>query len=166
MNGTVLHYYFFEDSLWGAGDQQKDIVKEAFDVWEDVGIGVRFEEVSSADDAEIRIGFQRHDGYWSYIGTDVLSIGQAERTMNFGNDLTQDSRGVDVPVHEIGHTLGFPHEHQNPFSGIVWNRQAVIDYFSGSPNFWDLATIEHNILNKLPASQVDEAFGRFQHRPT
>ncbi len=155
VNGTKLHYYFFENSRWGASDAEKDIVRQGFKVWEDVGIGIDFEEVSSPDDAEIRIGFQRGDGYWSYLGTYILNIGQSERTMNFGQDLRLDSRGVDVPVHEIGHTLGFPHSHQNPFAGIVWDRQAVIDYFSGPPNNWPLETIERNILNKLPQSQVE-----------
>lgn len=155
VNGTILHYYFFENSSWDASDAEKDIVREAFDVWKEVGIGLEFQEVTSADDAEIRIGFQNGDGYWSYIGTDVLRIGQSERTMNFGQDLRNDSRGVDVPVHEIGHTLGFPHEHQNPFSGIVWDRQAVIDRFSRPPNGWSVAMIEHNILNKHDASVVD-----------
>lgn len=154
VNETLLHYYFFESASWGAGDDQKDIVREGFEVWDDVGIGIRFEEVTSIDDAEIRIGFQRGDGYWSYLGRDILSIGQHERTMNFGSDLTLDSRGVDVPVHEIGHTLGFPHEHQNPNSGIVWNEQAVIDYFSGPPNNWDRDGIDSNILRKLPSHLV------------
>lgn len=155
VNGTVLHYYFFDDPLWGAGNDQKDVVRAGFDVWTDVGIGIRFEEVSSRDDAEIRIGFQVGDGYWSYLGRDILEIGQAERTMNFGYDLTRDSRGVDVPVHEIGHTLGFPHEHQNPFSGIVWDREAVLDYFSRPPNSWNPETIEHNILRKLSSAEVE-----------
>lgn len=75
--------------------------------------------------------------------------------MNFGYDLTRDSRGVDVPVHEIGHTLGFPHEHQNPFSGIVWDEEAVYEYFSGPPNYWDRDTIYRNILNKIPSDWVE-----------
>lgn len=155
VNGTVLHYHLLASGAWSASSQEKDLVREGFGVWDDVGIGLRFEEVDSVDDAEIRIGFLRGDGYWSYIGRDVLQIGQSERTMNFGSDLRQDSRGVDVPVHEIGHSLGFPHEHQNPFAGIVWNRDAVIDYFRRPPNNWDLPTIEHNILDKLTASEVE-----------
>ncbi len=155
VNRTTLHYYFFDDARWGAGNDQKDIVRQGFQVWEDVGIGLTFKEVPSAHEAEIRIGFQQGDGYWSYIGTYVLNIGQNERTMNFGYDLTRDPRGVDVPVHEIGHTLGFPHSHQNPFSGIIWNRDAVIDYFSGPPNNWTVEDIEHNILDKLPATMVE-----------
>lgn len=155
VNGTVLHYAFFEGSPWGAGNELKDLVRQGFDVWKDVGIGLRFEELSSLDDAEIRIGFQRGDGYWSYVGTDVLNIGQGERTMNFDPRLTQDSRGVDVPVHEIGHTMGFPHEHQNPFAGIVWDEEAVYDYFGGSPNFWPRERTFHNILRKIPPAQVE-----------
>lgn len=153
-NGTPLRYYFFDNDLWGAPQVQKDIVRQGFDIWQDVGIGIRFEEVNSPDDAEIRIGFQRGDGYWSYLGRDVLRIGKSERTMNFGQDLTRDSRGVDVPVHEIGHSLGFPHEHQNPFAGIVWDEEAVYARLRGSPNFWDDAKIFNNILKKIPQGQV------------
>jgi hypothetical protein len=155
VNSTKLHYYFFEDDFWGAGNDQKDLVREGFRVWEDVGIGLSFEEVSSADDAEVRIGFQQGDGYWSYIGTYVLQIGQSERTMNFGQDLTRDPRRENVAVHEIGHTLGFPHSHQNPFSGIVWDREEVIEEFSGPPNNWSVGDIEGNILDKLPRTQVE-----------
>jgi hypothetical protein len=53
-----------------------------------------------------------------------------------------------VVLHEFGHTLGLIHEHQNPEGGIQWNRDNVIRDLSGSPNFWDLATIEHNMFEK------------------
>ena len=154
-NETVLHYYFFEDDRWGSGNEQKDLVREGFEIWKGVGIGLRFEEVSSPEDAEVRIGFEQGDGYWSYIGTDVLRIGQSERTMNFGFDLTRDPRRVDVPVHEIGHTLGFPHEHQNPIAGIVWDEEAVYEYFGGPPNNWDRDTTYQNVLRKIPQRLVE-----------
>lgn len=155
LNGTKLRYYFFESSPYAGGNEQKDLVREGFGVWEDVGIGISFEEVTNITDAEVRIGFLRGDGAWSYVGRDVIDIpGQYERTMNFGWDLTRDSRGVDTPVHEIGHTLGFPHEHQNPFAGIVWDEEAVYNYFGGSPNNWSRETTYHNVLRKLPASAV------------
>lgn len=183
-NGTVLHYYFFNTGAYGGPASERDLVREGFAKWRDVGLGLRFEEVTNIGQAEIRIGFLPGDGYWSYVGTDVLNIGQQERTMNFGQDLASDSRGSDVAVHEIGHTLGFPHEHQNPLAGIVWNEDAVKQRFSGPPNFWDEAKIQHNILRKIPQGEIDgsawdpdsimhygfpkgliEAPSRYQHQP-
>jgi hypothetical protein len=155
VNGTKLRYYFFEDGPYSAGNDQMDLVRQGFEAWEDVGIGISFEEVSEISEAEIRIGFLRGDGAWSYVGRDVIDVpGQWERTMNFGWDLTRDPRGVDTPVHEIGHTLGFPHEHQNPIAGIVWDEEAVYDYFGGPPNRWPRSTTYHNVLRKLPLNSV------------
>lgn len=156
VNGTKLRYYFFESGPFSGGNEQKDLVREGFEVWKEVGIGIAFQEVNDIDEAEVRIGFVRGDGAWSYVGRDVIDVpGQYERTMNFGWDLTQDPRGVDVPVHEIGHTLGFPHEHQNPFAGIVWDEDAVYRYFAGEPNRWDRETTYHNVLRKLGRGEVE-----------
>ncbi|WP_204141421.1 matrixin family metalloprotease [Halomicronema sp. CCY15110] len=155
MNGTKLRYYFFTSGAYGGAIEQIEVVREAFRLWENVGIGLTFEEITNISEAEIRIGFERGVGSWSYVGRDVLDIpGQAERTMNFGWDLTRDPRGVDTPVHEIGHTLGFPHEHQNPFAGIEWDEAAVYEYFGGPPNNWARETTFYNILRKLSQGEV------------
>ena len=53
--------------------------------------------------------------------------------MNFGWDLTQPGE-IDTAIHEIGHTLGFPHEHQNPHAGIVWDEEAVYAALAQPPN--------------------------------
>ncbi|TWT94765.1 Astacin (Peptidase family M12A) [Botrimarina colliarenosi] len=158
VNGTKLHYYFFEDGHDQGDPSNLDLVREGFAAWEDVGIGIRFEEVDNIDEAEVRIGFRRGDGAWSYVGRDVIDIpGQHERTMNFGWDLRQDPRGggVDTPIHEIGHTLGFPHEHQNPFSGIVWDEEAVYREFGMPPNRWSREQTFHNVLRKLDQAEVE-----------
>jgi len=156
LNGTNLHYYFFESGAWGADDATKDVVRQAFGVWKDVGIGLDFTEVSSAADAEIRIGFQRGDGAWSYLGRDILDRGQQERTMNFGWDITVSGpNGLDTAIHEIGHTLGFPHENQNPNAGIVWDEDAVYDRFGRPPNSWSRQTTHWNIIRKIPPDTVE-----------
>jgi len=151
VNGTVLHYYFFETT-----EQQKDVVRRAFDTWKDLGIGLRFEEVDSRDEAEIRIGFTRGDGSWSYVGRDIIDLvpGPDERTMNFGWDLTRTPREIDTAVHEIGHTLGFPHEHQNPNAGIVWDEEAVYAALAKPPNSWNRQKTFFNIIRKIASDTV------------
>lgn len=73
-----------------------------------------------AKDAEVRIARVANDGYWSYLGTDILSIPKNKATMNLGGFTmkTPESEYDRVVTHETGHTLGFPHEHM---------RKAIID---------------------------------------
>ncbi len=156
-NGTNIHYYLFSSGILGGSEDERDVVRQAFQVWKDVGIGLTFTEVSDIQDAELRIGFLRNDGSWSYVGTVALQVGQTERTMNFGWDITQPGpNGLDTALHEIGHALGLRHEHQNPHAGIVWNRQAVYDYFARTQRPpWDQDTTDHNILNTIDPASVE-----------
>lgn len=172
VNGTTLHYYFFTEETdgrpvtlangtrqwrsWKTTKSEMDIVRQAFDVWTAVGIGVIFKEVGSRDEAEIRIGFERGDGAWSYVGRDIidLGIGRNERTMNFGWDLTRHPQEIDTAVHETGHTLGFPHEHQNPIAGIVWDEEVVYAALAKPPNSWDRDKTFYNIIRKISPDVV------------
>lgn len=155
VNGTKLRYYFFTaPAAWSTKETEKNVVRKAFRMWKEVGIGLDFEEVTSADEAEIRIGFLRGDGAWSYVGRDILTIGKSERTMNFGWDISRTAREIDTAIHEIGHTLGFPHEHQNPHAGIVWDEDAVYAALAAPPNSWDRATTFQNIIRKISPDTV------------
>ena len=156
VNATNIHYFMFSEGPFAGANNQRDVVRQAFQVWKDVGIGLKFTEVDDIQDAELRIGFQRGAGSWSTVGTVALQVGQTERTMNFGWDITQPGpNGLDTAIHEIGHALGLKHEHQNPNAGIVWNRQAVYDHFEATQNPpWDEATTDHNILNTVNPSSV------------
>src|SRR5262245_4295777 len=72
---------------------------------------VQFSE--TATDPQVRIARTAGDGYWSYLGTDVLQIPAGQPTMNLDSFSmnTVDSEFFRVVRHETGHTLGFPHEH-------------------------------------------------------
>lgn len=154
VNGTELKYYFFEDGPWGGSAAQQNIVRDAFDEWKAVGIGLSFQPASGPDQADIRIGFERGAGSWSYVGRDIWSRPVSERTMNFGW-LLRGQDGRDTALHEIGHTLGFHHEQQNPFAGIVWDEDAVYRYFTGPPNNWSRDKTFHNVLRTLDPNSVE-----------
>ena len=167
VSGTVLRYYFFdrdtdgefvnfsdgsrEWGTWVGSAAEKQAMRDAFDVWSDVGIGLEFQETNSREDAEVRIGFMVDDGSWSYIGRYVLKIAENKRTLNIGWDITRD---LDTAVHEIGHTLGLPHEHQNPNAGIVWDEEAVYADLAAPPNNWDRDKTFRNIIEKLEPDTV------------
>lgn len=156
VNGTVLHYCFLDKpEAWRGGADQKKVVRESFQEWKELGLGLEFVEVDEPREAEIRIGFEQPAGSWSYVGRDNIDLATnpTHRTMNFGWDLTTDY-GRDTALHEIGHAIGFSHEHQNPNAGIVWDRPAVFEYFSGPPNNWSEAQIRHNILRKLTVTDT------------
>ena len=75
--------------------------------------------------------------------------------MNFGWDLTRPASEVDTAVHEIGHTLGFRHEHQNPNLNLVWDEDAVIRELGDPPNNWPEDVTRRNILRRIPQDSVE-----------
>ncbi len=157
VNGTQLTYYFFKQpAQWRGGSEQEQAVRDAFSTWKDLHIGLSFREVDAPEEATIRIGFDQADGSWSYVGRDCIDYANnpAERTTNFGWDLTTPY-GRDTALHELGHVLGFPHEHQNPRAGIVWDEEQVYQSLGGPPNYWSREQTHWNIIRKIPASSVD-----------
>lgn len=142
VNGSTLSIRFLD----GTADQQA-MVREFAPIWTEHA-NLHF-EFTDDPRAKIRVTFDADDGAWSYIGTDNLGIPLHAATLNLG--------WLDeaVILHEFGHMIGLAHEHQSPLGGIVWNEAAVLRDLAGAPNFWDEATIRHNVLNKYTADQIN-----------
>lgn len=140
-NGSTLRVRFM-----GGTAAQKNLARQQA-LWWTQHANLTF-EFNDAPDAEIRVAFNPNDGAWSYIGTDCKGIPLNEPTMNLG------FMNGGTAAHEFGHAIGLGHEHQNPKGGIQWNEARVIQDLSGSPNFWDEATIRHNVLRKYENNQI------------
>lgn len=142
MNGSTLRVRFL-----GGTPTEQAVAREQANWWAAFA-NLTF-DFNNAANAEIRISFDRGDGAWSYVGTDCSSIPTNQATMNLG------FLDGGTAAHEFGHAIGLAHEHQNPDGGIQWNEEVVVRELAGSPNFWDEATIRHNVLRKYSANQIN-----------
>jgi Clostridial hydrophobic W len=106
---------------------------------------------------QVRIARTAGDGYWSYLGTDVLHIGAAAPTMNLDSFTmnTPDSEFYRVVRHETGHTLGFPHEHTRQEIVSRIDSAKAIAYFGAPPNNWSAEQTTQQVLTPLDASALN-----------
>jgi hypothetical protein len=95
------------------------------------------------------------DGYWSYLGTDILSIPVNEQTMNLEGFTmkTDESEFHRVVRHETGHTLGFPHEHMRKELVDLIDATKAIEYF-GRTQGWDEAMVRRQVLTPIEESSL------------
>jgi hypothetical protein len=141
MNGSTLRVRFL-----GGNNAQRALAREQAAWWsQTANLSFVFDD---SPQAEIRISFDSTDGAWSYVGTDARGIPASQATMNLG--FTDGG----TAAHEFGHAIGLSHEHQNPAGGIQWNEPVVIRELAGPPNFWDEATVRHNVLDKYSVDQI------------
>lgn len=111
--------------------------------------------VESNSNPEVRIMRKAGDGYWSYLGTDILSIPANKPTMNLDSFSmnTPDSEFYRVVRHETGHTLGFPHEHMRAeiVNGI--DKEKAIAYFMSTQG-WSRDEVIAQVLTPLSNSAL------------
>jgi len=94
-------------------------------------------------------------GYWSYVGTDILTIDSAEPTMNLEGFTmkTPESEFRRVVRHETGHTLGFPHEHMRKQLVAKIDRKKAIKFF-GLTQGWSEEEVLQQVLTPIEESSI------------
>jgi predicted DNA-binding protein (UPF0251 family) len=153
--GSELSWGLIQDPT-NSGDIEA--IEEGFKQWSEICF-IKFKRLNNNDKtALIRIGFDQKNGSWSLIGTDILQKNyNDQQTMNFSFPVEMKEKEKKyVTLHVIGHALGFPHEHQNPNSGIKWNREEV--YAEMEKQGWTKNLVDHNILNPhkgIPGFEFD-----------
>jgi hypothetical protein len=111
--------------------------------------------VETASDPQVRIARTPGDGYWSYLGIDILSIDANQPTMSLDSFsmTTADSEFYRVVRHETGHTLGFPHEHMRSEIVDQIDQEKAIAYFMASQG-WSRDQVIAQVLTPLDNSAL------------
>lgn len=113
--------------------------------------------VESRTDPQVRIARQggEEGGYWSYLGTDILSIPAGQPTMNleaFAMSVPE-SEFVRVVRHETGHTMGFPHEHMRRELVKKIDPAKAIAFFGASQG-WSPDEVRQQVLTPIEDSSL------------
>jgi hypothetical protein len=149
---TTLMVYFMDKPSPPLELQQR--ILSHMNAWNQV-CSIRF-VLTRSPRAEVRITLL-DQGYWSYLGTDILTVPLNEATMCLQgfNMATPESEFTRVVRHETGHTLSFPHEHMREEIVAEIDVKKAIRYFAFPPNNWPESVTRHNVLTPLSYSALD-----------
>ena len=151
--GRTLHIRFMD----GSETQRRRVVEHASEWTRHANLHFAF---GDHERAQIRISFTFDpSGAWSAVGTDALhrpTFPLHEPTMSLGwlEDDTDDKEYARVVLHEFGHAIGCIHEHQTPFGGMKWNKEAVYAFYADPPNRWSREDVDDQVLDKYANSQL------------
>lgn len=113
---------------------------------------VRFEY--SVQEPQVRIT-RSGQGYWSYLGTDILHIPRSQPTMCLQGFTmrTSEAEYKRVVRHETGHTLGFPHEHMRTEIIEQLDVTKTILYFRRTQG-WSASMVRAQVLTPLDERSI------------
>ncbi len=148
-NGRVLTVSF----MGGSKAVRERVAKHA-KRWMDFA-NIEFQFLTGNKKGDIRVTFDKNDGSWSYVGTDLLSYPKDEPTMNLGwlKANTEDEEYSRVVLHEFGHSLGCIHEHERPDNGIPWDKPKVYEYYKET-NDWSKEDVDNQVFDKYNKNMI------------
>jgi hypothetical protein len=158
--GKPIRLHIVEGGAPGYLPRMAGFARDAFDRWEQTGVGIRFQVVSDSADADVMIRWIDHFDFDRAGQTDLTwdqwgrvrraSISLALRTHT--GTVLPDAALLSVAVHEAGHALGLPHSSDTNDVMFPATR-------TGTLTERDRRTIE--VLYRLPPGPVrDELAGR------
>lgn len=162
------HIALLASKYWGAGGVKLGVYIDTsnstlankiltnMNAWAGSPANVTF-SLAGVNGAQVRIALQSGDGYWSYLGTDILHIPMNQQTMNLDSFSLQtpDSEYKRVVRHETGHTLGFPHEHSRREIVALLDPQKVISLFEQTQG-WSEEEIRAQILTAIEDTLIPQ----------
>lgn len=159
MRGLADNYYLWNNGqniyiqfLNGSNEIQNKIKKIAKQ-WEKFA-NIYFVFIKNGN-SNVRINLDSKGGYNSVVGTLSNSLSQKEPTMNYDTtDFKNDTIIKRVVLHEFGHAIGLLHEHFNPLSGILWNKDSVYNDLFKTVK-WERKTVDDNIFQEYKLSYTN-----------
>jgi len=158
--GKPIRLHIVEGGAPGYLPKMARFARDAFDRWEQTGVGIKFQVVSDTTQADVMIRWIDHfefdragqtDLTWDQLGrVRRASISLALRTHT--GTVLPDAALLSVAVHEAGHALGLPHSSDTNDVMFPATRTSTLTER-------DRRTIE--VLYRLPPGPVrDELAGR------
>ncbi len=158
---TPMHIALLTSKYWGKGGvdlgvyfmdtsnaELKNKILAHMNAWNKTA-NVTF-RLASSGMAQVRIARKKNDGYWSYLGTDILHIPVSEPTMNLDSFTlgTEEAEYLRVVRHETGHTLGCQHEHLRKELIARLDPAKTIAYFRNNYG-WSESSTRSNVLTPV-----------------